>query len=539
MTTRRDTRRASGREQVQDVNNVSRFSVVAPSRISTEGAGQSAANLAQAFGLAGDLNRDRENRLTERGIRDATMGTVDPDNRRRHYQAAVERTQTEAAWIQDVDFFDEQLRQIDLDELDPDASPQVINETIDKLYAEKYAGIDGISAEVLVPRMQRYRAEKVNELLETQRAMAEQRLEGNLQIVVRGFGEAAREAALDAAPDKAPHQVTASGQFDYLGLHERVRALKPGSATNETYFQLISDMAIENGDPELLDSIPDTWADGTPSLKSIPAYNQKIRAAKQQAANVRARLENEYQAALKDAADAEIAQAERNMAWAIVHGDPRAEAMIQNYAGNPNADPSVVLKMRSAFASTRDDIEQNAVEPTGLSAVRVAAYNGELDTKQAMDLYLDGALGAGRQASEELGRLLSTIDQQDRLQDSEQQRVLRIYTDNLKNSYDPGSGILRDPVKAQIQQEAMLEIRTRVIENGEEPSEVFSEVKEKFDARWNTAAGTSPRVVSESGIDLSPLIKLTVSDVRERLNRGEIDAATANAWVEAKERGDF
>lgn len=94
------------------------------------------------------------------------------------------------------------------------------------------------------------------------------------------------------------------GIIDYEALNESMMPVIGGPASNDLIVSIITDLAIKNGRPDILDAMPDTWANGTPSPKHINKYDDTMRNSRQAAEAQRVYLERvaetEEDDALKD-----------------------------------------------------------------------------------------------------------------------------------------------------------------------------------------------------------------------------------------------
>ena len=482
------------RAQVAETANVSRLSVVAQNP-GAGNAGNTAKQLSSALGLAGDVYENENNRRDESyrlaGERDFNLGNVNEELQDSNdaYNKAVTQNEAEAGWIQDVDEFDQALREVDLESLEPEQQVEALNASINELYQRKYQGLDDPDqAEILAPRMEKYRQAKTEELLESQRAIAEERIDSNLQTVVRGYTATSLEAAREADPEAPDHELTASAGFDYLGLHARVRALKPGGETNETYFAILKDLAIRNGDPELLTNIPDRWADGTPSFKAIPGYNDKILAAEQQAANVRAANAKAYDKALADQRDAlEEQTANRGYEQALSGVDPTAWLLdevregrlkgktansivqsyrsAQEYDANSTSDPGALVTLQTRVLSEPDSVTNAEIhEAWAAGAFGDPKQPESVEALRAMIKDRDSAKTAGKSISSN-PRAKSKVDQ---------------FKQSFSPKADPITGSLFAPNAERALYAESLDELNQKLAAGEDPSKAYDEVQKQY-----------------------------------------------------------
>ena len=487
----------TSRVQVAPSQNVFQYRVVAPGpgSVGAGNAGQAAQDLAAALGVGAKVyeteNKRRDESFRLAGERDFNLGTVDEKLRekQRSYNRAVTQNEMEANWLADVDAFDQSIREMDLESLDPEEQLQALNATIDELYQQQYGGLDDPdAAEVLVPRMEKYRQAKLQELIETHRAMAQEKIDADLQSVVRGYAESAREAALEANPDVEPFEVSASAGFDYLGLHARVRALKPGAETNDTYFAILKDIAIRTGDPDLLRNIPERWADGTPSFRSIPGFNDKILAAEQQAEAMRDANAKAHAKALKEQREAEeAALAAQGYELALTGTNPTAFVLEQMRAGMlPGKMGNSIVQ---AYRSAQEYDANGTTDPDLLMSLqaRVLSTPESVTDEEIYAAWGQGAFGDPNQpeATEALRQMLKDREQsRSNAKDLATNPRATAYVDRFKTSFspkvDPITGGLIAPAAERMFYAEMLSDLREKIASGEDPARAYREIEEEY-----------------------------------------------------------
>lgn len=487
--------RPTSRVQVNDTQDVGQFRVVATSP-GAAGAGEVAKQLGSALGVTTDavaqVGGQWATENAAKGRRDVALDQVSEEMERTHwgYRSAVTKARTEANWLADADEFDQRLRELDLSSVNPDQQAQVLNESIDELFKEKYQGLDDPdAAEVLLPMMEKFRAEKTLALQEAQVAT---RIEANsaaLQTIARSRAEEARSAAIAENPGVPPELLTAGDRFDYLGLHAQVRAIKsgdsdtPGPATNEEYFAILKDLAIRTGDPGLIRNIPERWADGTPSIRSIPSFNDRILSAELQAENVRLAHITERDKAVADSQKAAIEGTFLQAIAAAANGDyAGAQTAYLAALGMPGADASDIAAIGNAVETMQNRGESRAGYEPAAAALTARVYMGSASQKDVLEAFNNGVFGAGEQATKRLAGLLNELQQGSGRNDANLNRVASGFHQAMARDYvpDPMFGKF-DPTANEVLSQAQLEFNDRIYNQGQNPTEAYAAVREKFD----------------------------------------------------------
>lgn len=96
-----------------------------------------------------------------------------------------------------------------------------------------------------------------------------------------------------------------TGRLDWHNMHGKIMedGRIPGSRANEILAAMARELAETGADPELIDSIPDHWPDGTATFKTIPRFAESLGSSRRAAENQRRyndeRAEREAAIALK------------------------------------------------------------------------------------------------------------------------------------------------------------------------------------------------------------------------------------------------
>jgi hypothetical protein len=290
----RNTQQASRRVAVQSTDAASSYQVVAPSQVNTRSStADTAAALSSALGLAGEVYAAEVPRRQEadfrQGVQDHQTGTVQADQSEA-YGRAVSQLDARASWYQDAPQILERVRErVSMDE----ASVEELDTAISEEFAGLYGGLDDPhAAEILVPLMERFRNTQRSALVERQQQIVLDRQVGNFSIAMGGQVDealAAASADIEAATAvgdlqglEALRASTVAGAVDWNVIHDDLLTMfnGDGSRANAAMAEVVTRVATERGLPELIDSIPARWADGTPTLAHIPAYADGLAQAR-------------------------------------------------------------------------------------------------------------------------------------------------------------------------------------------------------------------------------------------------------------------
>jgi hypothetical protein len=501
---RDNTRRPSLRPQTQETGNVGRYSVVAQ-RGGDQGAGQTAKALASALGVgleaAPGLAQIYDDKQFKLGQRDFNLDQVDEERmeKRYGYRKAVTRARTEAGWIEDQNEFDQVLREMDLDSIDPDQQMEALNATINDLYRKKYDGLDDPDqAKILIPRMEEYRKTKMAELLERQRELRVEANQAALQQTARAAMEAAIQRAQALSPDASPFDVSAAAAFDYLDLHGLVRDIasgdydNPGQATNELYYVILRDLAIEAGDPGLLRNIPERWEDGTPTIRAIPSYNEKLRQAEMQAENVRLTRANAHAQAVAAAQQQAIETANLQALAAVASGNfAEAQSRYLRVLGMPGAKANDIAAMGRALESMQTNIERRSPYEPGVAQLVSRVYTGQANADVVTEFYLSGMMGYGKQATDRYTRLLTEAQRvrtnDDRLSGADREK-LSTFRSALARDFKPDRLFGQfDETMNEVLTQSLLELNRLIYDEQMPVDDAYRAVRKKYDEMGDNA----------------------------------------------------
>jgi hypothetical protein len=479
----RNATRAGQRARVQTAEGGSfGLSVVAPNGGAVvDPSAQAASQLMEALGVGKELAQAHQANRQAQGAEDAVAGDVDEELRERSefYRAGVVKVQAEAGFIHASREMQAELDALDLTSVEPDQLPTFINRAIDKVAMDQYGGLqDRAEAEIVAPLLKKFREEYVGRIVEQQKAVADGEQQANIRTIA---------GVMAAGP-----------VFDHNAINERVTAIYgKNMRSQELSFEIIADIAIREGRPELLTGMPDKWGSGASTAKILPEFAAKYRSAVNQAeanasalATERARQQN---AANKEA----LRLAELEAARTILVDTRDPASAIAKIMALPGADAASVFAIQGAWRSARDDVEERAANPAASNQLWADIYTGTASISTVLAHFGMGTLGRGPSAVQEAQSMYAAVNQISNSAKSGNSRAITEFQQNLSERYNPKiNGELGplDAGRATIRIEAMAEFNQRVLIGGEDPVKVHTEVVEKYDV-----------ALDKSGINPAPM----------------------------------
>ena len=297
------------------------------------------------------LEMDRDSEYAAAAADHATGGT-DADNRHWAYLKASTTLEARSAFALDQPLIDQLISEIDIDST---VDPKAFNGELDKIYSQFYNGMDKDQAEVLVPLLADHRAKALDGYGKYHAEKTFQKQAGELSVIA--------EATLR------------DGSFTYDAFNAEVKGIfANGTQANSVMFSTLLQKSIELGRPDILENIPDRWANGQASFKNIPEYEQKINTGIAQATAV----------ATRQSAAAWTAYQRRH----TVNQNQRAEnkrlseqAVFENYLENPSAfNPNAFTGTAEEHAMALKLAQGEHLQP-GISRVNMQRAEKELFTK--------------------------------------------------------------------------------------------------------------------------------------------------------------
>ena len=291
----RDTQTNRSRVAVQSADTEEVINVSAPSQVAAT-AGGAAAALSNALKLGTEIygvdKKRRDKAAVAQAERDFETGSITEEARDKSdaYDRSVAHLEARAGWYEDAPELVNRLKErVDFD----NATIAELDAAISDEFEMLYAGMDDVnSAEILVPLMQQFRDVQREALVARQQQVSDDRQVGNFSIDITGRIDtslAAISDQLEALSLKGDIEGMGSLRSEAIGsainfgeVHEEMQILfrGDGAAVNRAFTEVIARVAIERGIPELIDSIPQRWPDGTPSVTEIPRYADALSSAR-------------------------------------------------------------------------------------------------------------------------------------------------------------------------------------------------------------------------------------------------------------------
>ena len=496
---------------------LSRPHVGPTTQLTTEtGAGRAARELADALGVTSKIvNSELDRRFQKSffaGTRAALLGREPTEDELRldSFKIGFERVRTERSLVDTRRAVEEAYANFDK----VNGSPAELNEVIDRIIQQEYGGLDpedDLERQILdwtSPSVEQIRAEINTRYSDDLTQVLSEQIEGDLIVIARD----------DFATD---------GEIDYAGLNERLRQTLGGTRGNDILVNIVSDLAITNGRPDLIEKLPATWADGTPSPRNVKRFTDALRNARIQAENQR--LHNER---LADAQDVEELKARRQQAESEIMLDilsgrettGSVAALMEQGVLPPNA-ARTLLNFQESFS---DDLSSGTVNDAASVELEVGLYTGEMTITDVIEAASGGRLGSGRAMRDELSRLMrlagsvQTVAEQ-RLGTPEAKR----YQSEIKSLLTPNKDAFGNPdaIELQTQAEALRVYDDRVAK-GENPAVVRNEVLQAAASRRQAAESVQRSTQQDSPADLLRQLEAgEISDAEFDRRMSAIEAA--------------
>ena len=470
---RRTTNRATRRSRV-------RSSDVAvglrPAQPVVSEAGNDAAQIGNALGealgiggeLAGELDIQRAQEDFQQGIEDFEAGIDDPElaQRSEEYRRARTQLKARADWAHDKKELEAALRKNGFEEMSEDE----VNGYIDEFYRQKYEGYDDPDAvEWLAPRMSQFRQEVLAGKAEITDNQLKEADGTRLQVAFRD--------ALEENPEDP------SEAYELLATMSG--KLFDGKDRNDMYAKVLFDYAIDTGQPELLDNMPDYYPGSkVPTIKNNPNYQDQIRSATVQAQAVKDSRAKQRLLAEEAAAEEANAAALRQIYLGIGEGKDPLELAGQ-YLEAGIIDDTDYRNVLSTNRTQRDDRRSEAVQHNLVAARRaqIAVDPTSVKPQTIIEDYAAGVFGpvGSEVATDGLDSMLEELERsRDRAGRVKKNPAAAGFRRQLAASVQPKStslsGLPDNPGAALLQEEMLRRYDERVA-GGEDPAKVFWELQ--------------------------------------------------------------
>lgn len=465
--------------------------------------GNAAFVLSSVLKTASELERGRIPFVRAQADRDVESGNINP-NGNYTYRNRVEQTRARATWQRDEAAVRESLKDLDLTSI----SAAELNEHLDEQFG-KYAGVDNPNIlGVVVPGMRELRSKITAEVLEHQRVAEYNENGANVYEIARGQYE--------------------EGTFDYNDINTIIAGepgapgLFEGADRNKVFFQIISDLAIRNADPELLQNIPDEWPNGVKSIKNIPEYADQLRRAENQA---RAAREAEVKAAKAEQdllEDEAMSQFTKELMGLTTSGDTAGAYKLLEVARReiPWMEGDDLVELFNSVSQMDNVIDEERRDNAAVSALTLAVNTGQATARDVFLAWQGGSFGEGKQAVAAMSSLMQLATRRTReMRETPEFQTAdyRLHLGNIKNTYYAGDTVTGrdlDASMVQIQVRATTDYH-ELIKEGKSATQAAKEV---YDI-WDPIAERYK--MSQTPIDQDPTVLL-----RDMI-KGNVSAAAA------------
>lgn len=408
---------------------------------------------------------------------------------------------------------------------DPDITPEELDAIIDERVSgflmddsgRFRPGFDTTEVlETVLPQVERLRAEVLTKRFEEVRA------ETDAQV---------KDAIVAGADD----EFTRTGALDFGAIHSQVRATsRTGTEANEMLFGIYSSLAIQHGMPELLESVPDKTADGTPSFKHSAALRQKYVAALNTAHN---RKEAKQAEAAAEAAAAEKALKEQTASERtsqVLQGADVTAALISDL-GTGRIEDGAARAIFGLQDQARKRSEEGEVDYAWISGFTLQVASGDIPAADAYALVREfgsqGGLGTGSALRGNVESLERMIDRAKRYREGADPQIKQVES-ILKGEYPADSPFIQLQGDVRNLRTAALIRYQELIEDGMDPFEARVRVRNDLPP----PSGAAGSVASEERV-LSAMINgdirslrsmgATADTVNQAVASGQLDEDTA------------
>lgn len=356
------------------------------------------------------------------------------------------------------------LRGADWENLKEDQVQEVIN----KYAQENFEGADGFYKESLAPGL----LELETNLIAEHRDMVVARVQTEQLSTINSNLQARFES---------------TGEFDYKYAMEQTATFLDGADKKVAFWEMVRDVAVENGDPSILDNVPERFPSGDPTGVNDPRMQTDLRSWRREALGVQANMAAAEQEAIEAEEGQNIFNAQLALVDAIRNGrDGHAE--MEHLRSLPGVDLSAISTARNFASSYRDDSNEVAAElPTvaGLWA-DIQEFSGSNPRGMQQRIWTalaDGQLGNGRAGidlyNEMQNKLRSVAGDAER----EDSKAVTTWRSALNKQYAADKGGLMgsiDPVILRINLAAH-NFYTAQLSAGDDPEKAFYETTQRFD----------------------------------------------------------
>jgi hypothetical protein len=447
----------------------------------TEMADQLADSLGVATKVGGQIYAKQQAADTSQAETDAALGNVAPPNPSVAYAASQDHVHALASWAVDGDAIGTKAQQMGFDQ-NPDAKQGLadMNNWLSEQFKGQYDGSSDSTMNTLKPKMAELRNNLNSWFTQSQASQVLAKNQADIKTIA-GSAFAKSFTLTDPNNPQFGGSFDAS-KFDYAGINANTQSVMPGKIGNLTFLDTLVSMARDKGVPSLLTSMPDRWADGTPTPKGSgdPAVQKMYDAAVREAGEQQKMNLAGADKFNKDANKAYIKSSETSIMDNILSGRDQTAAL-HAYARNADADPAFLEK---AANWQHERFKQGADEAADGSAVASIQHDigmGTLTSTSQLVARLDAANIPAQARTSAFTKLAGNLKevQSTQLDDP----ATKMYLQHLENVYKPttdAAGKFDHPAAAQQQADLLLDFRRQAMQPNADPKTIFDAVQKKY-----------------------------------------------------------
>lgn len=429
--------------------------------------------LAKALDIGNGIYQDREKKMAFKAEGEAAIGIVDEKAKKRSkaYADVILRTSAESKFLE----VEQQLKGWYENEFDKNKTPQELNEEINTRYRELYEGIEGSpeAAAALAPRMAKLRAEMYG-------AHAQLYTDNQRVAHVANVGNLMRD------------QVMRTGTIDHTDIMSRLRSTLGNSAAAKQYVALVGAMAVERGDPDLMDrAIPDQWAPGVPGARAVPELAQAINESKYYAELAMNRRESEERQEHVATLKTQRAEAESKVTLHILGGRDGTQA-IRELGSQGMLTAPVMRSLKKFNDSMLDEKPGHAPDYNYVIELEARVRSGQATLADVLDAGTMGYFGSGKEKKAEMSRVMGILQsQQEHVDRTKFDSDYRFYSARVSENFPQQKDIMGNPdITALGRRNKALDSFQELVKKNMPPRQAFEQVMEEHRVREEIPQGT-------------------------------------------------
>jgi hypothetical protein len=481
-----------------------------------DSANRTATALQRAFGAGTELYSDVVDRRNDAGMRQAgadfATGNKDLDQKTKGYLDSWDKLEAERD-INDIKKeLPEILRGANWEELSEDD----VQGVIDDYMTSKFEGIDPQSAyaEVWTPGSLAIN----NELLNVHKDMTLQNIRAGQKQDIFSNLTARFEASREVDPVTGEPKA-GSETFDYDYLADQTRVFFDGAEKRTQFKELLFHFAIENGRPDLIENAPDRFANEDPTgvTEDIDEYREALNAARRaQAVKLKAQ-----QDAAAQADSNRVAELQFSVYAKRANGDDFSGELRELYgmAVDGRAEFGDWTSAKNFGDSQFDEREEHAPDYPLTSTLWNEIYNGNAGVGDIFQAREEGLLGFGKTADDLMQKMMSTVERMTPNRDALSAPEVAQYRSQLGQHYNPSTkGPLQamDQTRFHAKNLALDDYNSRII-NGEDPTDAYNAVRQKYDSVLENVAPI-PAIKTSSSPEFVKANIITPAAIKDVIN---------------------